>query len=138
MKKLIMIVFFISISFVLWGQSQGQFAIDVAPGVEYPFEIDFKYFDIGGGVGISGIYDLPINPLFHVRGDLSYSYMPIWTGDGCNVISLGGGAGVNILRSSKLAASIFGTGGYYQGLIADESNETGGNIFWCEIFLKIF
>ncbi|MBN2441657.1 MAG: tetratricopeptide repeat protein [Spirochaetales bacterium] len=105
-------------------------SISVVPHAEIPLETEVERFTPGGGVGIDFDYKLPFFPLVSVCSDISYSYLPIYTGDGCNFIYLGGGAGFHFLNIGSIAGKIYGTAGYYHGIIADESYANGGNLYW--------
>lgn len=118
------------VSFSLYGQSGSQLSLNVTPNLQYPFQTDPRYFTLGGGVDVSGEFQLPVVSFLGIRLNIGYSYLPIWTGDGTNLASFGGGLGIHFPKLGRVSTQIFGTGGYYFGFLAGSEGGSGGNLFF--------
>ena len=131
MKIRVLVVFLLLLFSVnIFGENTGIFSLSITPGMEMPFETDPKYFTSGGGVGIDSEYRFPFLPFLGIRGNFGFSYLPIWTGDGCNLFTAGGGLTFNFPNFKKISAGLFGSVGYYYGVISDSENANGGNIYF--------
>ena len=129
-KLLILVGMVVFISFSLYGQGGSQLSFNVTPNVQYPFQTDPRYFTLGGGVDVSGEFQLPVVSFLGIHLNIGYSYLPIWTGDGTNLVSFGGGLGIHFPKLGRISTQIFGTGGYYFGFLADSEGGSGGNLFF--------
>ena len=128
--RFLVILLFLLPSLNVLAENTGIFSLAVTPGMEVPFETDVKYFTSGGGVDIDGEYRLPFLPFLGMRAGLGFSYLPIWTGDGCTIVTASGGLTLNFPNFKKISFGLFGSAGYYYGIIADSDNANGGNIYF--------
>ncbi|NOY09465.1 MAG: tetratricopeptide repeat protein [Spirochaetes bacterium] len=89
-------------------------------------------YSIGYGAGIRGDYILPFSNFIFSRASLNYTMLPVPNGEVINtpdisLVTIGAGAGLKFSFFDKLQIKTGIQGGYYIGII---ENESGGNIFW--------
>jgi tetratricopeptide (TPR) repeat protein len=106
-----------------------QLSFSLTPAYVMPFFATPRYFASGAETSITVDYRLPVVDFLGARIDLNASYLPIVTGDGCAFFSVGGGPCLFIPRLGGFTNSLFGSAGYYYGVIADSQNRTGGNYY---------
>jgi len=128
MKKWTLLLLFLPVS--VFAQTESQLSVNVLPGVHIPFATDPRYFTVGGGTDIEAAFRFPFLPLLGVRAHVGYSYLPVFVGDGVNFLAAGGGLGVYLPPFGKFSAMLYGSAGYYYGIVADSYSESGGNAFF--------
>jgi len=106
-----------------------QLSFSFTPAFVMPFQTEPRYFTSGAEAGITIDYQLPVVDFLGIRVNLSGAYLPIWTGDGCAFFSIGGGPSVFLPKLGAFTNSLYGSAGYYYGVIADSGNRTGGSFF---------
>jgi tetratricopeptide (TPR) repeat protein len=111
-----------------FGEGGNQVSFSLAAAYFTPFDMAPSYFNPGAEVDFSVDYRLPVVDFLGVRADLNSAYLPIVSGDGCAFFSVAGGPSVFLPRLGGLASSLFGTVGYYYGVITDSQNHAGGNL----------
>ncbi len=124
---LILLLFFVSIS-TLFGESENILSLSAIPGGIIPIGESSSYFKLGGYFSISGIYNSVKFSPFALRGELSFSSIPIITKDSISLYSIFFGPQYNIKVSKNLFISPFILTGYYYGYLTDKSGRNGGNI----------
>jgi tetratricopeptide (TPR) repeat protein len=131
MKKIPVTLLFLCfiVDFHAFGTGGNQLSLSLAPACIVPFPAAFRYFTPGAEAGISVEYQLPVADFLGLRLDLNGSYLPLWTGDGCAFFSVGGGPCLILPRLGGFTNTLFGSAGFYYGIIADSGNKGGGNFF---------
>jgi tetratricopeptide (TPR) repeat protein len=131
MKKAFVLVLLCMLTFTdqAFAQVGNQFSFSLVPSYLMPLETGFRYFTPGAGVGLAIEYQFPVVGWLGVRFGVDGSYLPIWTGDGCALFSIGGGPTLTLPTLGGLTNMLFGSAGYYYGVIADSQNRNGGNFF---------
>jgi tetratricopeptide (TPR) repeat protein len=117
------------VSGVAFGDEGNQFSFSVSPTYLMPLRGATNYFTPGGAAALSVEYRLPVVDFLGLRLDLDGSYLPIWTGDGTAFFAVGGGPGLYLPPLGGFTGSLFGSAGYYYGIIADPQNRGGGNFY---------
>ncbi|MCK4516514.1 MAG: hypothetical protein KAU31_14735, partial [Spirochaetaceae bacterium] len=105
------------------------FALRLVPGVTLPIADSADYFTLGASVDFLADYRLPALPLIGVRLGLGYQFLPIWTGDSAQLLSIAAGPTFSVDLGSFFESSIYGIAGYYRGFLVDGSGISGGNAY---------
>jgi len=132
MKKIILFLF-ISVFFPLCMFAQNSqpsyFSLNLTPGLNFPVGSDKDYFNLGGGVGVSGEYRLPAKPVFYLSGGIGYSFIPVTFETSLSVVSFGAGAGAHVDLGKRFFLKGYTNGGFYYSLLNDRSGPRSGNPF---------
>ncbi|MCK4514185.1 MAG: transglutaminase family protein, partial [Spirochaetaceae bacterium] len=102
-------------------------ALRVLPGACIPIAGSRDYFELGATVDFVAEYRLPALPFFGARIGLGYQYLPIWTQDSTQVITVAAGPSVTFDLSQRIESSLYGIAGYHRGFLVDGSGVSGGN-----------
>ncbi len=103
-------------------------SVALTPTVFVPLSDDHDYFTTGGGADVAVALPVPFIPRISVVGEIGFLHLPIWSGDGVNFSSLGGGVRIPGPRFGERLSTAFNLGGGYSyGVIADAEAEAGGN-----------
>lgn len=123
--KVFLILLFLHAVFVS-GDEIGEISFSITPGGVILLGESTSYFKTGAGVRLS--VDLRLNslPLFFLKLDSSYAYIPILTLDGVSVYSASAGVGINFNPLERLYLAVYGTGGYFYSFVTDGSGSGGG------------
>ena len=98
-------------------------SIKLAPRVNLPIGDNSKdYYNIGGGISLSGEYKFPSKSFFHLNGELDYNFIPLKAETSLSLISFGVGGGLSYQIIPKLNLGGNVIGGVYYGFFNSDSS----------------
>ena len=131
-RYLCLVVLVLSLLFsaaILWAQASGNqtafFSTSVIPGIEIPVSSSSNLFELGYGVSLSGRMVFPAVPLLFLAADVGYELAPLRATPSVTVVSGCVSYGLNYLFSPRVQGTLFGSTGYYYGIL-DDGYETSG------------
>lgn len=103
----------------------------LTPGINLPVGQSTDYFDYGLMATFSTEYRIPPFPILAVKGDISYTNVPIKSAaeDSINTVALGGGPTLVYPLFWKIIGMAYGTVGGYYPLVTDPNIESYFNFY---------